>query len=61
MYVLEYLIYHIKVYGVDSRKDFKISDAYRSAIKNMGTDDVFKKNETDFSKLLGFQNWYAHN
>lgn len=61
MYVLEYLIYHLRPFGVQSsmqslipsyNNSNLIKSAYESAIQNMGNDDVFKKNVSDIDKLL---------
>uniref|UniRef100_A0A1I8ACB7 Glycoprotein-N-acetylgalactosamine 3-beta-galactosyltransferase 1 n=1 Tax=Steinernema glaseri TaxID=37863 RepID=A0A1I8ACB7_9BILA len=45
MYVLEYLIYHLRPFGISppqfSGDAMKL--AYREAVANMGADDVFKK------------------
>lgn len=52
MYVLEYLIYHLRPFGVSSRlnletvNDTKMSAAYRLAVSNMGADDMFRKKVT---------------
>ncbi|KAI6222361.1 N-acetylgalactosaminide beta-1,3-galactosyltransferase [Aphelenchoides fujianensis] len=60
MYVLEYMVYHLRPFGFDSSvvekigpKDMPLmSKAYLAAIQNMGGDDVFKKKEGDLSTLL---------
>lgn len=58
MYVLEYLIYHLKPFGVDralrliSPDDSEMAAAYRSAIQNMGADDVFKKSLENATIIL---------
>ncbi|TKR68653.1 hypothetical protein L596_030902 [Steinernema carpocapsae] len=45
MYVLEYLIYHLRAFGIASphASGDEIKAAYEAAISNMGADDVFKK------------------
>jgi hypothetical protein len=60
MYVLEYLIYHLQPFAVDSTSIAAfgsedaplVEKAYAMAILNMGTDDVFKKNLTHLPYLL---------
>jgi len=60
MYVLEYLVYHLRPFGVDTStlekfggKDVPLlSKAYMMAIQNMGSDDVFKKKESDLLSLV---------
>ncbi|EFO23066.2 glycoprotein-N-acetylgalactosamine 3-beta-galactosyltransferase 1 [Loa loa] len=42
MYVLEYLIYHLRPFGI-TKNSLSVIEAYRLAVKNMGPDDVFKK------------------
>ncbi|VDN55125.1 unnamed protein product [Dracunculus medinensis] len=47
MYVLEYLIYHLRPFGISKlgsgNMSIDMSNAYRLAVLNMGKDDVFKK------------------
>lgn len=60
MYVLEYLIYHLRPFGVDTSsierfggKDINLmSKAYLMSIQNMGQDDAFKKTENDLLALV---------
>jgi hypothetical protein len=56
MYVLEYFIYHLRAFGIGSTsttdKDALLETAYQASIQNMGADDVFKKNLTDWQKLI---------
>uniref|UniRef100_A0A914E4Q1 N-acetylgalactosaminide beta-1,3-galactosyltransferase n=1 Tax=Acrobeloides nanus TaxID=290746 RepID=A0A914E4Q1_9BILA len=56
MYVLEYFIYHLRAFGIGSasttEKDALLETAYQASIQNMGADDVFKKNLTDWQKLI---------
>jgi hypothetical protein len=60
MYVLEYLIYHLKPFGVDTSSLEKfgpnemplMSKAYLMAIQNMGQDDAFKKQDSDLLSLV---------
>lgn len=53
MYVMEYLIYHLRPFGiartvqVRAPEDSELMAAYRMAIENVGADDVFKKSPTD--------------
>ncbi|KAI1729915.1 fringe-like domain-containing protein [Ditylenchus destructor] len=63
MYVLEYLIYHLRPFGVDTpfsqtsgENKAKLEEAYAMAISNMGGDDAFKKNSTDLFSLLRIKN-----
>uniref|UniRef100_A0A0M3I8G9 Glycoprotein-N-acetylgalactosamine 3-beta-galactosyltransferase 1 n=1 Tax=Ascaris lumbricoides TaxID=6252 RepID=A0A0M3I8G9_ASCLU len=57
MYVLEYLIYHLRPFGVartvklSSVNDSELKAAYRLAVANMGADDVFKKSLTNLTDL----------
>uniref|UniRef100_A0A7E4UW09 Glycoprotein-N-acetylgalactosamine 3-beta-galactosyltransferase 1 n=1 Tax=Panagrellus redivivus TaxID=6233 RepID=A0A7E4UW09_PANRE len=63
MYVLEYLIYHLRPFGSDTslaairRHKTNSTDllkaAYALSIANMGNDDAFKKESKDLSTLLG--------
>uniref|UniRef100_A0A8R1Y0N2 Glycoprotein-N-acetylgalactosamine 3-beta-galactosyltransferase 1 n=3 Tax=Onchocerca TaxID=6281 RepID=A0A8R1Y0N2_ONCVO len=44
MYVLEYLIYHLRPFGITKKLNSQSMEAaYQLAVKNMGPDDVFKK------------------
>ncbi|KAK6102580.1 Fringe-like family protein [Brugia pahangi] len=44
MYVLEYLIYHLRPFGITKKMDSQtVAAAYHLAVENMGPDDVFKK------------------
>lgn len=60
MYVLEYLIYHLRPFGVDSSavaafgpKDMSMLEkAYSMAVLNMGADDAFKKDLKDVPALI---------
>ncbi|KAI6200904.1 N-acetylgalactosaminide beta-1,3-galactosyltransferase [Aphelenchoides besseyi] len=60
MYVLEYMIYHLRPFGMDSSLVEKLgppemplmNKAYLAAIQNMGADDQFKKQEKDLNSLL---------
>lgn len=66
MYVLEYLIYHLRPYGAQSSQNLLqastnntkslLKAAYEAAILNMGADDVFKKNVTDIDRLMRLLN-----
>ena len=63
MYVLEYLIYHLRPYGLDQPSAARLANstlalrqAYSDAIANMGDDDVFKKNESHIDALLRVSN-----
>jgi len=55
MYVLEYLIYHLRPFGLGSylasnrgsSKTAMLREAWQSAVGNMGADDVFKKSLND--------------
>uniref|UniRef100_A0A914Z243 Uncharacterized protein n=1 Tax=Panagrolaimus superbus TaxID=310955 RepID=A0A914Z243_9BILA len=65
MYVLEYMIYHLRPFGtgtsVDSVQRYKtnssdlLKTAYEMSISNMGPDDVFKKKVEDAEKLMNEQ------
>lgn len=60
MYVLEYLVYHLKPFGVDTSALEKfgpkemplMSKAYLMSIQNMGQDDVFRKKDSDLLSLV---------
>jgi len=65
MYVLEYLIYHLRPFGADTSLDVLkrskyssdklIKAAYAMSISNMGADDVFKKKLDDLDSLMKAQ------
>ncbi|KAH7722582.1 glycoprotein-N-acetylgalactosamine 3-beta-galactosyltransferase 1 [Aphelenchoides avenae] len=69
MYVLEYLIYHLRPFGVDSSsvaafgpKDMSMLEkAYSMAVLNMGADDAFKKDLKDVPTLLAGESPMAMN
>ena len=56
---LEYLIYHLRPFGVDTSElrgiggaDMSLlSRAYLAAVRNQGADDAFKKTEKDVPSL----------
>lgn len=56
MYVLEYFIYHLRAFGIgptnSEEKSALLESAYQASIRNMGEDDVFKKNMTEWQKLI---------
>ncbi|KAL4003755.1 Glycoprotein-N-acetylgalactosamine 3-beta-galactosyltransferase 1 domain protein [Acanthocheilonema viteae] len=57
MYVLEYLVYHLRPFGITKRLNSQsMVAAYHLAVNNMGPDDVFRKvltpNESQDSNIL---------
>uniref|UniRef100_A0AC35G8Z8 N-acetylgalactosaminide beta-1,3-galactosyltransferase n=1 Tax=Panagrolaimus sp. PS1159 TaxID=55785 RepID=A0AC35G8Z8_9BILA len=64
MYVLEYLIYHLRPFGINSIKREKTNSsellkaAYEMSIANMGADDVFKKGFGDDGEIIYLNSTY---